>query len=91
MRNLYCIFDSLAVALGPIVSMAADAAAIRMFGDVASDPQTNVGRHVGDHELLCLGSVDEAGVIVPGLRVVITGAQWRASQAPSEPQLQLEA
>lgn len=91
MRKLYSIRDVLAESFGPIVAMAADAPAVRMFGDVASDPQTNVHRHLGDHELVCLGELRDDGGIVPDFRVVITGDQWRNAQAPAEPQLALEA
>lgn len=94
MKNLYAIRDLVAVSLGPIMVMYADAAAVRAFGDVAIDPLTSVGRHVGDFDLVCIGKVDDRGLVVVGddmPRVVITGMQWKASQAPEEPKLALEA
>jgi len=92
MKLLYVIRDVVAETIGPIMTFAADAAAIRSFGDVASDPQTNVYRHTADFELVCLGSVTDYGEIdADAPRVVITGAQWKAAQQPAEPQLSLEA
>ena len=87
MKLLYTIRDTVGEAIGPIVSHAADAAAVRMFGDVASDANTNVARHPADFELVCLGQVYDDGVIVPaagGPRVVITGAAWKAANVAAE-------
>jgi len=87
MKMIYTILDAVAEAIGPIVTHAADAAAVRMFGDVAADPQTNVYRHPGDYTLLCLGQVYDDGTIVPaagGPRIVITGAAWKAAHTAAE-------
>lgn len=87
MKMLYTIRDVVAESIGPIVLFAADAAAVRMFGDVAVDPQTNIGRHPADFELICIGQVYDDGVIVPavgGPRVVITGAAWKAAHSAQE-------
>lgn len=85
MKKLYAIRDVLAQAIGPVVTMAADAPAVRMFADVASDPQSQVCKHVNDFELVCLGDISDMGEIdASGVRVVVTGAAWKASQAPAE-------
>jgi len=84
MKMLYTIRDTVAETIGPIMVFPADAAAVRSFGDVAADPQTNVNRHVGDFELVCLGSISDYGEIdADQPRVVITGAQWSAAQVPA--------
>lgn len=81
MKKLYTIRDTLAQAIGPIVTHAADAAAVRMFGDVVADPQSQVNRHPKDFELVCLGDVSDMGVIdSSGVRVVITGQAWIDAQ-----------
>lgn len=90
MKRLYWIRDVVAQAFlgGPVV-LPVDAVAVRFFGDVAGNPETQVSRHLDDHELWCVGSVSEEGVIAPESRVIITGASWRAAQLPAEPQLRV--
>lgn len=87
MKQIYAIRDVVAEAVGPLVLHAADPAAVRMFSDVAQQPDTQVARHVGDFELICLGQLYDDGTIVPavgGPRLVITGKAWKAAQAPEE-------
>lgn len=86
MKKLYAIYDRVAQAVGPIVLHAADAPAVRMFGDVASDPQTNVSRHTADFELLCLGDLFDDGRIeaFDRPRVVLTGQAWKDMQSAVE-------
>lgn len=86
MKKIYAVRDVVAEAVGPLLSLAGDSAAIRTFGDVASDPQTNVNRHVADYELICCGDVHDDGRIEANEypRVVITGVQWKAAQTPDE-------
>jgi len=86
-RTIYCIRDTLAeTILGGLHIFITDAQAIRFFGDLASDGQTSIARHPSDHELMKLGELDErtgsvTQIVIPF--VVITGAQWLASQAPN--------
>lgn len=85
MRLLCAIVDRLAESVGPVMSYPAPAAAIRSFGDVASDPQTLLSKHVADFDLLCLGELDDrSGVVTPNNPpvVMLTGAQWLAAQRP---------
>jgi hypothetical protein len=85
MKKLYAIFDRAAEAIGPVMVFAHDAAAIRSFGDVASDPQSLISRHPADFELLHIGEVTDRGVVdTDGPRVVITGEQWKMAQQPAE-------
>lgn len=84
MKRIYAIRDSVAEAIGPLMTFPHDAPAIRAFSDVAQDPNTQVGRHPEDFVLLCLGIVDDqASEIVSEVpaRVVISGVQWKAAQA----------
>lgn len=86
MLKLYAIRDIKAESLVGgeqcIVAMKHDAPAVRMFNDVAGNPQTLVHRHAEDFELVCLGEiVDDAvlrGYDIP--RVLVTGTAWLAAQ-----------
>lgn len=89
-QAIFAIRDSLASTIvGGVYLFPHPAAAVRFFGDVASDAQTSVARHISDHELIQLGTLDlTTGEIIPisgGVQVVITGASWKAAQVqPSE-------
>lgn len=86
MNLIVAVRDTLAGAfVGGVHLYPNDAAAIRFFSDVCADPQTLVHRHLNDHELVQLGSVDiNSGAIAPcEPRVLLTGAQWKAAQAES--------
>lgn len=83
--KLYGIYDVRAEGIiGNVVSHRHDAAAVRMFGDIASDKQSIVGQHVSDFELWYLGTLDlESGAIdlTAAPSVILSGAVWLASQA----------
>lgn len=85
-KTIYAIMDTKAeTIIGGLHLFAHEAAAIRFFGDIASDAQTMVARHIGDHELIQVGYCDEAtGQVEASLAVVITGAAWKAAQTPVE-------
>lgn len=84
MKAIYAIRDNLAESINDgVYIFANDTVAVRAFGEVASNKQTNVGRYPQDHDLLCLGVVQEAGEVTThpdGPRVVLTGKQWLAAQ-----------
>ncbi|AXH73664.1 MAG: nonstructural protein [Microviridae sp.] len=91
--GVYAVRDRLAMAyIGGLQLFPHDAVAVRMFGDVAAQPDSVIGAHVEDHELHCLGYFEhETGleeILNPG-RVVITGEAWRASttRAPDVPKV----
>lgn len=98
MSKLYAIRDVLAGSIvGPIQSMKHDAVAVRFFQDVASQPGTSINQHVEQHELLCIGILDdETGYFTAvdwpeseGLgdckpQVVITGAALVAMREAQE-------
>lgn len=79
---IYAVVDTRADDIhGGLILQKNDAAAIRLFGDIASNPQTVVHRHPDDFELRRLGYIDTANDIqTEGVAVIITGAQWAAAQ-----------
>lgn len=86
-RKCYAVRDTVAgVFAGGLHLHAGDPAAIRMFGDVASDRNTMIGLHPNDFELCCVGQFDESTGNLVGCEpvTVITGAAWRAAQQAQE-------
>lgn len=85
---IYAVIDTKADAIvGGLQLHRADAAAIRAFGDIASDPQTIIARHPEDFELRRLGFIDiNNEIVTPSTEsdTIITGAQWKAAQQPQE-------
>lgn len=84
--TMYAIRDILAeVLVGGVHLFKHDAAAVRFFGDVASQKETIVAKHLNDHELIAIGDIDEAtGLVTPFAdlpRTVITGSAWYLSRA----------
>lgn len=91
MKALYAIYDNKAEdLLGKFAHiMSHDAVAIRMFGDVCEDKNTEIARHIEDYDLVCLGEIqlaEDGPTTTPYFRVVITGEQWAASQRTGEQQ-----
>ncbi|AZL82915.1 nonstructural protein [Apis mellifera associated microvirus 12] len=86
--RLYGIYDVRGeTIIGNVVSHRVDAAAVRMFGDIAGDKQSLVGTHPSDFDLVHIGTLAlDTGVIdtTDCPRVVVTGAAWLAAQAQSE-------
>lgn len=84
MKRVYAVRDLIAGLFGGGFHLFnADAAAIRMFGDVAVDKNTMIGLHPSDFALLAVAEFDEAtGEVTPISPpvVVITGAAWLAAQ-----------
>lgn len=84
MRQIYALYDNVAKAIiGGLSLHYHDAPAIRMYSDIATMPQSTVGMHPADYDLLHIGSLSDEGIITPVNRTVITGAQWLASQQPT--------
>lgn len=85
MKKIIAIQDDLANDLaGPVILIRHDAEAIRYFGDVASHPESQVGRHVEDYQLVELGVLDDDLTIISGKRTILTGAQWKAAIEANE-------
>jgi len=58
--NAYTVFDNKALVYSPPFFQNTDGAAIRMFRDLANDPNTSVGRHPGDYSLFQIGNFSDA-------------------------------
>lgn len=83
--GIYAILDVKAdLLVGGLHLHKAEAAAIRMFSDIAALPDTTVGRHPDDYELLFLGAIGEDNQIEPMCPplVALTGKQWLAVNGP---------
>lgn len=98
MKKLYAIYDIVAqMIVGHISIITHDAAAIRMFSDVATAKEPNmINQHLADFNLICLGNllenVDDALApteIDPYYKIVITGEQLLAATTP-EPSADLK-
>jgi len=88
MRNIYTVYDLKSESIiGSLIMERLDAPAIRAFHD-ALDPknQSILAAHPADFVLLCLGSLDDSGVIVPATepQQIASGAQWAAANFLSE-------
>lgn len=80
-RYIIALEDTLAGDItGVIQIFPHPAPAIRFFGDIASHPESNVGRHIEDYQLVSLGTLNDDNTVTPDKQVIITGSQWRASQ-----------
>lgn len=85
--QIYAIYDNVAQQItGHLIVMRAHAAAIRMFTDVAKDPQTSLSRHTQDYDLVQLGHLTLDNTIVPDYQIILTGKAWQATQQ-QQPQL----
>lgn len=81
MDTIYAILDKLSNdIIGPLWVLKHDAVAVRQFADIASRPDNMVSQHLGDHELIAIGTLGEDNNITPEYRVVITGTAWKAAQ-----------
>lgn len=94
MKGIYAIYDTKAQdLLGPPTLFAHAAPAVRWFGDVATLPDSQVGKHIHDFELVRLGYYDldldaDKPFIAPDFEVILTGTAWAAAQQqPTEDQL----
>lgn len=85
MKRVYAILDTVSdMILGGLHLFPHDAPAIRFFGDLCGDPQTQLGRHPKDHALVNMGYLTDENQMVGIERVVIiTGDAWLATQAPA--------
>jgi len=92
MRILYAIKDTVANDLvgftHAIMSFPNDNAAIRAFGEIATNPNSLVAKNIRDYELIALGQCDEdtAWELVPGQRTVLTGKTWLSAQPQGDQQ-----
>lgn len=84
-KGIYIIQDTLAnQALGGPLLFAHNAAAVRFFADIASNPESAVFRYLEDHQLVRVATFNESECKIEDTEfsVVITGAAWKAAQNP---------
>jgi len=84
---IYGIRDKVAETLGQQVWLfKADAAAIRFFHDVLSDPKGYPANHPDDYELVVCGVLaDDGQITTDGCpSVIFTGTQWKQAKDAAE-------
>lgn len=86
-KRLYTVYDMVAgTIVGDILQALNDAPAIRAFHDALKTPNSLIGQHPADFQLLNVGIIDDDGAIYiqdNGKTVVATGAAWLESQKNS--------
>lgn len=92
--GIYAIYDIVAeMFIGGLQLHKSEAAAVRVFDDLARDPQTGISRHTADYNLLFLGWLEEDQCITPddsvhGPTITLAGKQWLLANRPTEPRLE---
>lgn len=83
-RFIYAVMDKAALAItGGLMVFPADAVAVRTFGDVCMDDQSMVSKHIGDFDLVRLGTLmDDGSIVDVEFTVVVTGVAYVAAQRP---------
>ncbi|AXH73820.1 MAG: nonstructural protein [Microviridae sp.] len=75
MRQLYSLYDLKAQTIvGGLVIENRDGPAIRAFQDAVLDSSSSISKHREDYVLLCIGSIDDQGTLVPAAN--ITTVAW---------------
>lgn len=83
--TLFAVLDTVAdTIIGGVQLHKHEASAIRSFGDIASMPNSIVALHPADFSLLRLGHLTADNQLVPDYAVILTGAQWLATQQRSD-------
>lgn len=78
-NRIYAIYDKVAQTLtGPLMQFRADAAAVRVFNDLATDPKTQIAQHPADYDLLKLGELVDETTIFPETETILEGSTWLA-------------
>jgi hypothetical protein len=81
MKSIYAIYDNVAEQIiGGLHVFPHQAPAIRLYGDIAIMPESTIGKHPQDFDLICIGVLNEDTTITPVKETVLTGAQWSAAQ-----------
>lgn len=80
--NVYTIFDTASGAYMRPFFVNSDGQALRMFGDIASDAEHEVGRHPEDYSLYRIGTYDDnKGQLVPEDKECLATAQEMVAKA----------
>ena len=85
--NVYTIYDSAAAVYMRPFFLQADGQAMRMFTDIATDAEHDVGKHPEDYSLARIGTYDDSkGRLVPEeVEILATGLEVVASSRQIEP------
>lgn len=84
-KLIIAIHDNVADDLaGPITIHHNEATAIRYFSEAAAAPDSYIGRHIADYDLIQLGHLEDDLSISNSPRTILTGKQWAAAQQPTE-------
>jgi hypothetical protein len=80
-KRLYMVYDVIACTIiGTPILERADAAAMRAFNDALANPESLLGQHPKDFNLLYLGSISADGALYPAPgdsgQIIATGASW---------------
>lgn len=77
-RGIYGILDKLAQEIiGGLQLHYHEAPAIRAFDDIGRMPDSMIGRHPQDFDLIRLGWLTLESTIEPEYKVVLSGTQWQ--------------
>lgn len=87
-KGLYVIVDRKAEEiLGNIIHVTRhEAPAVRSFDDAARMPQSIIGQHPEDFDLVRLGYLEEDLTLTVETETILRGSTWAAAQAPTEGQ-----
>lgn len=82
-KQIYTVLDKVAgVIIGSLIQEPSDPPAVRAFRDALTARESQLSKHPEDYDLLCVGMIDERGLLLPVLgecpRVVVTGASITA-------------
>lgn len=81
-RMLVAIIDIMAEDITPLHCIWIHrhlATAIRMYHDIANDPQTQVHQHIDHYDLVQLGTLNELNRITPTYALLLSGKTYQAS------------
>lgn len=82
-KQIYAIYDNVAQdIIGGLHLHSHAAPAIRMYGDVAALPNSQIGLHPADFDLILLGILNDDQTITPVKEIALSGSQWQAAQQP---------
>lgn len=82
---VYAIIDNMAKAiLGGLHLHKHEASAVRFFADVASMPESLVGKHPQDFDLVQLGFITNSQQLERGYKLVLKGSVWAAATTTEE-------
>lgn len=79
--GIYAILDTAAdMYIGGLHLHKHEASAVRMFNDIAMLPDTIIGKHPEDFELIQLGHLEDDNKMSVEHMLVLTGKQWQQLQ-----------